>query len=371
MRSRMTLLAAVVATLVGLAAPASANHEEPHSGPDHDYGDMVDYPLTFPVVGSYWYEDWFWAARGTGLHHAQDLMAPKMTPVVAAAPGTVTWVNWSQDPNNLNPSRCCSLVITHDDGWETWYIHLNNDTPGTDDGLAWGIAPGITVGTVVEAGDLIGWVGDSGSAENTGPHLHFELYDPHHVLVNPYDSLLAAEGRTACTISQVGDVRGLLADSNLLKVGSVGDVVRQLQAFLGTFQHAPGPVDGIFGTLTSGAVRTFQDSRGLTADGIVGSRTRGEIALLADRATRAAVLDPDGRIMRPGAVGGDVAQLQGLLKVAGHDPGVADGVFGARTTGAVRAFQDANGLTIDGIVGRSTRTRLAQVLGLGPLIRCP
>jgi len=371
MRTRVITAASVTALALWVAAPASANHEEPHGGPAHDFGDMVDYPLTFPVVGSYWYEDWFWAARGTGLHHAQDLMSPKMTPVVAAAPGTVTWINWSQDPNDLNPERCCSVVITHDDGWESWYIHLNNDTPGTDDGQGWGIAPEIQLGTHVDAGDLIGWVGDSGTAENTGPHLHFELYDPDGVAVNPHDALLAAEGKAHCGVTRVGDVDTLLGIVGLTKIGATGDAVRQLQGFLAAFRHIPGPIDGIFGSLTLGAVRGFQTDRSLAADGIVGTRTRREVAVLADLASRASVLDPDGRAMRQGAGGADVAELQGLLKVVGFDPGFADGIFGGRTTAAVRAFQDANGILIDGVVGRGTRTRLAEVLRLTPLVTCP
>ena len=367
---RSAITAVVIALVVGMAAPASADHQQPFDGSVHAYGDMVDYPLMFPVVGSYWYEDWFWAARGGGQHHAQDLMAPKMTPVAAAAPGTVTWINWSQDPNDLNPERCCNLVITHDDGWESWYIHLNNDTPGTDDGLAWGIAPEISLGTHVAAGDLIGWVGDSGTAEATGPHLHFELYDPEGVLVNPHDALLVAEGKSHCGITRVGDVTTLLGTPNLVKVGAAGDAVRQLQEFLAAFRHTPGPIDGIFGSLTLGAVRGFQTEASLTVDGIVGSMTRSEVAELVALASQASVLDPDGRSLRQGTLGGDVAELQALLRVVGLDVGSADGIFGSKTTAAVRAFQNANGLFMDGVVGRATRARLAAVLHLTPLVSC-
>ena len=96
------------------------------------------------------------------------MMADKMVPVVAAAAGTIGWVS----------STCCALEIEHDDGWSSMYIHLNNDTPGTDDGLGWGIMPGLERGVHVDAGQLIGWVGDSGNAEWTGSHLHFELHTP-------------------------------------------------------------------------------------------------------------------------------------------------------------------------------------------------
>lgn len=371
--SRVATVVSIVAMLAGLAAvPASANHEQPHDGPDHYYGEMVDYPLVFPVTGNnYWYEDWFWAARGSGTHHAQDIMAPKMTPVVAAASGTVTYINWSQDPNNLNPHRCCSLVITHDDGWESWYIHLNNDTPGTDDGLAWGIAPDITLGMHVAAGTLIGWVGDSGSAEETPPHLHYELYDPHHTLVNAYDSLLAADGKPHCTVSNFANIDALMASSGLLKRGSKGTAVTQLQQALFVLGFDPEGVDGVFGPKTEAAVRSFQDDRGLLIDGVVGSKTKAALAALRDIAKHALVLDPDGRNLSSGAVGGDVKQLQSLLKILGLDPGTPDGVFGPKTIGAVRAYQEDAGILIDGVVGRGTRSSLAATLGLSNLVSCP
>ncbi len=140
----------------------------------------------FPVVGTdgvdFVYSDTFGACRGgwpscPRSHEGIDIMTygVKGVPVVAPADGTVRYVNWSSDPNDLNPERCCTLAITHGNGWETRYIHLNNDTPGTDDGLGWGIAPGIVPGATVTAGQLIGWVGDSGNAERTAPHVQWEV----------------------------------------------------------------------------------------------------------------------------------------------------------------------------------------------------
>ena len=85
------------------------------------------------------------------------------------------------------------MAINHDDGWRTWYLHLNNDRPGTDDGKGWGFAPGIKSGVHVEAGQVIGYLGDSGNAETTPAHLHFELQQPDGTEVNPYDHLREAE----------------------------------------------------------------------------------------------------------------------------------------------------------------------------------
>jgi len=162
------VLALACAVLLALALPASADEV---------------YPIVFPVVGPNQFTDTYDAPRGGGrLHEATDIMADKMTPVVAAADGTIGWVS----------STCCGLQILHDDGYQSWYIHLNNDTPGTDDGQGWGIAPGIEKGVRVSAGQLIGWVGDSGNAEAIAPHLHFQLHYPNGTRFNPYQSLLAA-----------------------------------------------------------------------------------------------------------------------------------------------------------------------------------
>ncbi len=163
----LALLLALVSVPMG--ATASASEFDP-SG------------IVFPVIGEVWFTDTFTAPRSGGrTHDATDIMADKMQPVVAAADGTVRWVG----------SECCLLSVDHDDGWETWYIHLNNDTPGTDDGLAWGIADGVVRGASVSRGQLIGWVGDSGNAEWVDPHLHFEIRKD-GTPVNPYPYLLDA-----------------------------------------------------------------------------------------------------------------------------------------------------------------------------------
>ena len=181
--------------------------------------------LIFPVVGTNHYTDTFGACREiycTRTHKGVDIMSPKMTPVVAADDGVVRFVNWSTNPADLNPERCCTLTIRHDDGWESWYLHLNNDTTGTDDGLGWGIADGIVPGTEVFAGQLIGWVGDSGNAENAGSHLHWEYHQPDGTVVNPTPYADGAQRITA----PLGVVRYSLDFSGFEPIvpGSIGEI---------------------------------------------------------------------------------------------------------------------------------------------------
>lgn len=127
----------------------------------------------------------FGARRSGGRRHkGNDLMAPKMTAVYAAADGIVETIA-------INRRAGRYVLIQHRDGWTTMYAHLNNDNPGTDDGEApWSltISRRVKEGAFVEAGQLIGWVGDSGNAEGSGSHTHFELAHNGQE-VNPYPYL--------------------------------------------------------------------------------------------------------------------------------------------------------------------------------------
>lgn len=160
--------------------------------------EVVTLPIIYPVLGGTRLIDTFLASRGGGSrrHHGQDLMAPKMTPLVATFDGTVSL--------RANPSHYW-LTLTAEDGWQAVYMHINNDSPGTDNargGERFAFAPGIKNGATVRAGEMIGWVGDSGNAEGTGPHLHFELHTPEGNVVNAVYSLEAADMLSAPTPRQ-------------------------------------------------------------------------------------------------------------------------------------------------------------------------
>ena len=70
-----------------------------------------------------------------------------------------------------------------------------------DDGadpVTWRLAPGVTLGTPVRAGQLVAYMGDSGNSEGSVPHLHFEIHRPDGSPINPYDSLRQAEDAARC-----------------------------------------------------------------------------------------------------------------------------------------------------------------------------
>jgi peptidoglycan hydrolase-like protein with peptidoglycan-binding domain len=371
---RSGVVSVVAATAIGGAVlPASAVLEGPVDvvdGSDHHPGEMVDYPLTFPVPYSTWYQDWYWAARSAGIHHGQDLFAAKGAPVLAAADGTIVRVNSSSVSAIEDPDGCCSLVIDHDDGWSTVYVHLDNDTPGTDDGRGWGLAPGIDIGAKVAAGQVVGYVGDSESAEETSPHLHFELRDPEGVIVNPYDTLRVAQGRLVCRVAEPGRLDDLIGSKGLLRLGLRGAAVSQLQRLALVLGHDPGPIDGVFGPRTETAARALQADLRVSADGVVGDETRSAVAGAARILEHGSVLLPEGRLMRWGDVGEDVADLQALLSLAGHDPGAVDGIFRSRTRSAGESLQNQLGVAADGVIGKDTRAALGRQLGFAPLLAC-
>src|SRR5919197_5107495 len=134
-----------------------------------------------------------------------------------------------------------------------------------------------------------------------------------------------------------------------LQQGSTGSDVRRVQRILVMLKFLdPSGIDGVFGTKTKNAVKSFQQSKGLNADGIVGPGTWGAMPA-----------DPKTKQLHAGSSGTAVTALQkGLRKFRGAgaptDPGPADGSFGQNTENAVRAYQSDRGLGVDGIVGDRT-----------------
>jgi peptidoglycan hydrolase-like protein with peptidoglycan-binding domain len=150
----------------------------------------------------------------------------------------------------------------------------------------------------------------------------------------------------------------------MLSKGSRGDLVKTLQHVLNTFgEHLS--VDGDFGKMTDAAVRRFQASHDLDADGIVGPHTAVALQNLHSNLPSAATsTSTTGTLtgspsLKEGSRGNDVKTLQTLLNKYGASIWV-DGDFGGQTQSAVMAFQKANGLTVDGVVGPQTAAALSS-----------
>jgi murein DD-endopeptidase MepM/ murein hydrolase activator NlpD len=156
--------------------------------------------IVFPVLGPVAYADGWGDARDGGArrHEGTDIIGVAMQPLLAATDGRITQLR-------LEPQGRSGVAISirDVDGWRYNYFHANNDTPASDDGDAddgFRLAPGLAVGDEVVAGQIIGYLGDSGNAEDSVPHLHFEFRDPWGRAAPSYWSLRAAEARQACTI---------------------------------------------------------------------------------------------------------------------------------------------------------------------------
>lgn len=121
---------------------------------------------------------------------------------------------------------------------------------------------------------------------------------------------------------------------SILKRGMSGVPVKRLQERLDL------DADGIFGAGTEKAVRGFQQSNGLSADGIAGPDTFTAMGL------------NELVLLRKGIQGEAVRELQSALGID------ADGKFGPGTEKAVQEFQKANGLTVDGMAGPATLAKL-------------
>jgi murein DD-endopeptidase MepM/ murein hydrolase activator NlpD len=104
-------------------------------------------------------------ARGDGArqHHAIDILAPRGTPVLAAAAGTIEKIFESRNGGHT------VYIRRTDPAWQDYYAHLDS------------YAPDLREGIQVQQGQEIGQVGSTGDANAEAPHLHYEI---HHMAPN-------------------------------------------------------------------------------------------------------------------------------------------------------------------------------------------
>jgi hypothetical protein len=279
-RSRVTAVLTALAAVAGLAltaTPAAA------ADPPISYA-KVTVPMIFPVARGASYTNTFGACRGAGCsrkHLGQDLMAPKMRALVAAFTGRISYV---KRETRVGEGNYFSLTGTT--GWTVNYIHVNNDSPGTDDGkgtASWSLMPGLKVGSQVFAGQHLGWTGDSGNAESTSPHTHFELRKGdawRGTVYNPYASLKASR------VLQKPWVSGPHPDGALITAPNSGAWVLRngsRQRILGANLEAYGYTTAQMINVTKAELRWYP-SAGWAAlpDGLVVRDPEGEVWVIAD-----------------------------------------------------------------------------------------
>ena len=147
----------------------------------------------------------------------------------------------------------------------------------------------------------------------------------------------------------------VVPDMPMLYRGCTGDAVKTLQEKLNAKGFDSGNVDGIFGAKTYAAATAFQKANGLGVDGIVGKLTWAKLYDATPVNVTPVTTQP---MLRTGSRGDAVRKLQELLNAKGYTCGSVDGIFGSKTYAAVLAFQKANGLGADGIVGPLTWGKL-------------
>jgi len=131
----------------------------------------------FPIQGPCFFGDTWHAPRGGGrLHKGTDIIADEGKELYAVVSGTITKLYWDY-PGALAGN---GLRLALDNGTYFTYLHLS------------GFAPEVEIGAKVNAGDVIGWNGNTGSSATA--HLHFEIHPGGGGGINPYSILKSMGG---------------------------------------------------------------------------------------------------------------------------------------------------------------------------------
>lgn len=141
--------------------------------------------------------------------------------------------------------------------------------------------------------------------------------------------------------------------ASLLRLGDAGPAVVEVRtrlADLGLLAEGASGDEAVFDADLDRAVRSFQQERGITVDGIVGPATFRRLDEARWQLGDRVLSYVPGHLI----AGDDVAELQRRLNQLGFSSGRADGLFGPQTDSAVREFQQGVGVTADGTCGPDT-----------------
>ncbi|MDY4062448.1 MAG: peptidoglycan-binding protein [Candidatus Limiplasma sp.] len=173
-------------------------------------------------------------------------------------------------------------------------------------------------------------------------------------------------GTSSSGSSSSGTSSGTSGFTRTLRKGYTGADVIAVQQKLKELGFYSGSVDGVYGTGSIAAVKKFQQQNGLTADGLVGSRTYTALMSASTGSSSNSGSDNSSSssdstsgqdyaegTLSYGSSGTEVKKMQQALKALGYNVS-ADGSYGALTQMAVTQFQKRNGLTADGVAGSAT-----------------
>jgi len=250
-------------------------------------------------------EGWLWptgAAYGYGYitssygfrtynnrnHNGIDCGAPHGAQVLASKRGVVL-------ESSFDNSRGNYIILDHGNGYHTVSMHLSQRT--------------VSVGETVSRGQVIGLVGKTGAAD--GAHLHFEIkYNGSYYNPNPVDYPIQGSvvngkrGEIAYAFDVQGGMgtaiyskNGITEPNQLLRQGSTGTSVMELQYSLNVLLGEKLSIDGIYGSKTVTAVKQFQTKNGLFADGIAGPNTNNKINALMGQTKKTVKLSIGSSVM--------------------------------------------------------------------------
>ncbi len=278
---------------------------------DNDPVEDLNIPILLNVDVEDLTDTWGDARSGGRTHEGIDIFAPRGAFIVSPTDAVVTRIDYGDSGGKV--------VYTANPGGETfYYAHLEDYKDGLDEG------------DELEKGDLIGFVGNSGNASFASPHLHFTIYgedgaenpfprlveewtleeriDSLEKIVNDADDedemaeelvlqyraiFLEAQKENINLSEEVEDAleKGIAVPESVavvltrdLRFGMRGADITWVQNFLIAENSGPSAVllgevgaTGYFGTLTKNAVIEYQKGAGLTADGVIGPKTRASI----------------------------------------------------------------------------------------------
>jgi uncharacterized membrane protein YgcG len=218
--------------------------------PTRQAGELMSFPgAVFPVGGPVWYQDDFGAPRAVGGGHTgNDVFARRGTPLVAVQDGTIAELRYRSLGGN-------SFHLLNAEGDYFYYAHLMR------------YAAGIQEGSVVTAGQVLGYVGNTGNAITTPPHLHFEIHPGGGAPVDPYPylELWRSDAATAAADAAAGAAAPSASpEAGMPEISLEAEEGRHEQAVLLPRRPALPPSGGIGLAVLIPAALMFGAGGGLT-----------------------------------------------------------------------------------------------------------